>query len=323
MKCSYYKNSFDNKSTIYVDVEKVIDAIKDGKWKEQIDEIRICEVKRRKSELKKHLPAVTWSGTFKLDKKYVKKTGQYELVSKRDSNLLEYSGLMVIDIDGITPKQVAKIKKECEEDVFLYCCFLSPSGGLKMIYEVDTPPEYHRNAAFMQLKEYVEDVYGVEVDKSGKNISRLCYISYDPDLYLNEEYICFNVDIEAYEEQKRKRKEELKNRVQPQGDVSHDLEHIWSVAKKWMDNKGQHYVTGNRNEYIHKIACILNRAGVGSDQIISLITSHHNISREMFGELITTVNGVSKRNRYEFGSQPIYDNRNKNKTDIFNGIRGL
>ena len=79
MKCSMYKNSFDNKSTEYVDIKTVLNNIKEGRWKDQINEIRECKTKSGRDNLKKHLPAVTWSGTFKLDKAYVKKKGCFEL----------------------------------------------------------------------------------------------------------------------------------------------------------------------------------------------------------------------------------------------------
>jgi hypothetical protein len=311
-----YKNSFDNKSTEYVGVEAVLSNIQSGKWKDQINEIRDCKTKVARSELKKYLPAVTWSGTFELKKEYVKKKGCYELVSKRDNHLLEYTGLIVIDIDNITPKEVLAIKKECQGDDFLYCCFVSPSGGIKLLYEVDAPAEYHKTASFGQLKEYVESIYDQEVDKSGKNVSRLCYISYDPEIYINKEYICFGVDIEAYDK-KQKERVVITHTMPQEGEVSYDLNFIWKVAKGWLDNKGEHYAVNNRNNYIHKMACILNRAGVHEDQINQLLTRNHSISKDMYGEMLTTVSGVSKRYRGEFGSKPIYDKRNKNKKSLF------
>jgi hypothetical protein len=311
-----YKNSFDNKSTEYVNIKAVLNNIKSGKWKTPIDEIRSSKTKVRRDELKKHLPAVTWSGTFELKKEWVKKKKCFELVSKRDNHLLDYTGLIVIDIDNISEKDVANIKKQCSEDPFLYCCFISPSGGIKLLYEVDAPPKYHKSASFAQLKEYVESLYDQEVDKSGKNVSRLCYISYDEDIYVNDDYVCFGVDIEAYEAELNKRVMPTQNYNQ-EGEVSYDLNFIWKVAKGWLDTKGEHYAVNNRNNYIHKMACILNRAGVYQDQITQLITKNHSISQDMYGEMLTTIEGVSKRYQSEFGAKPIYDKRNKNKPSIF------
>ena len=308
MKCSIFNNSFDNKSTNYVLVSDVLSDIKNGKWKDQIDDIRACKTKVGKSELKKHLPAVTFSGTFELKPAYVKKTGKYDLVSKRDDHLLDYTGLVVIDIDNIPMKEVNRIKKLCDSDIFLHACFLSPSEGIKMLYEVDAPDEYHRNASFEQVKEYVEAFYSCEVDKSGKNISRLCYVSYDKDIFINPDYVCVSIDIEEYE---AKQKQYEPTEPIDLENVSYDINFIWDVAKKWLDNKGVGYVVGERNNYIHKMACILNRAGVSHDHIVHLIQGNHSINKNMMGELITTVKGVCNRNSNEFGTKPIYDKRKK------------
>lgn len=312
LTCSIYKNSSDNTSTNYVEVKQVLNDIKDGKWKKEISEIRSCKTKAGRSYLKKTIPAVTFSGTFESKPTYSKGKAGHHLSSRKDDHLLDYSGLLVIDIDDISEREFRRIKKECSDDIFLYACFESPSGYIKLLYEVDALPEFHKGASFNQVKEYVESFYGVEVDKSGKNISRLCYVSYDPDMYVNEDYVCVCVDTEAYEE---------KQKAIVQVDIDHDnisndLSHVWEVAKGWLDNKNQRYVSGNRNEYIHKMACILNRAGVFKDQIIQLIQSNHSINKEMSGELLTTVKGVSLRNRHEFGSRPIYD-KSKKTLNVF------
>lgn len=312
LSCSIYKTSSDNTSTNYVEVKQVLNDIKDGKWEKEIEAIRSCKTKTGRSYLKKAIPAVTFSGTFESKPAYVKSKGEYHLTSRRDDHLLEYSGLLVIDIDNITSKEFKRIKKMCSDDMFLYACFESPSGYIKMLYEVDALPENHRGASFEQVKEYVEAFYGVEVDKSGKNVSRLCYVSYDPDMYINEDYVCVVVDVENYEAKQA----EIVTPPIDYENISTDVHHVWSVAKKWMEVKNQHYVSGNRNEYIHKIACILNRAGVEQNQIIQLIQSNHSINKEMMGELLTTVKGVSTRNRREFGTRPIYD-KSKKTLNVF------
>lgn len=314
MNCSIFENSFDNKSTVYITVESVLNDIKNGKWKTQIDEIRACKTKVGKSDLKKFLPAVTFSGTFESKPAYVKRKGIYELVSKRDDHLLEYTGLLVIDIDNISEKEVRRIKSLCKDDIFLYTCFLSPSGGLKMLYEVDALEEHHRGASFEQVKEYVEAFYSCEVDKSGKNISRLCYVSYDDNIYINKDYVCVSIDIEEYEA--KQQVYEVSEPIDLEN-ISYDINFIWEVAKKWLDAKGVSYCVGERNNYIHKMACILNRAGVSYDHIVHLIQSNHSVNKNMMGELITTVKGVCNRNSREFGSKPIYDKRKK-ALNIFN-----
>ncbi|MFN9292922.1 MAG: PriCT-2 domain-containing protein, partial [Planctomyces sp.] len=67
---------------------------------------------------------------------------------------------------------------------YVYAAFVSISGnGLCLLIRIDGT----RHAdAFEGLASYLYESYQLIVDQSGKNISRARFISYDPDLYLNE-----------------------------------------------------------------------------------------------------------------------------------------
>ena len=313
MLCNIYKDSFDNKSVHFVEVDKVIDGIRTGRWGDRITALREAKTKKEKDSIKIMLPCVTFSGTFEQRSVYSKKKGHFEMISKRDEHLKDYSGLMVIDIDKINDKESSRIKKLFKDDDFLYCAFDSPSLGLKLLYEVDAESKYHKTASFEQVKEHVELLYNVQVDASGKNISRLCYVSYDPNIYVNNEYICFPVDTEKYERDFNKPIVQLDN-LMSQDNVSYDLDYIWNVIKKWMDNKGMYYVVGNRNEYLYKVSCCLNRAGVSEHQIIQLISKNHSINKDMYAELLAAVSSACTRHKGEFGNKPVREkNSNLNR----------
>ncbi len=62
--------------------------------------------------------------------------------------------------------------------------FLSPSGnGLKLLFKID--PELHL-ASFKGIEKYLKETYDLSADPSGKDVSRACFISYDPDLHKYE-----------------------------------------------------------------------------------------------------------------------------------------
>jgi hypothetical protein len=74
-------------------------------------------------------------------------------------------------------------------------CFVSPSGnGLKVFIEVDTGMEHH-DTAYQQVQKYYEDATGLKADSSCKDITRLCFMSYDPNLYKNLSYQKFEVEL--------------------------------------------------------------------------------------------------------------------------------
>jgi hypothetical protein len=63
--------------------------------------------------------------------------------------------------------------------------FVSPSGdGLKWIIEIDTRKAPH-GEYFASVANYILQTYSFEVDKSGKDISRACFIPFDPNAFIN------------------------------------------------------------------------------------------------------------------------------------------
>ncbi len=75
--------------------------------------------------------------------------------------------------------------------------FVSPSGdGLKWIISIDITEATHQNF-FQAIANYIKEVYQLEVDKSGKDISRACFLPHDPEVYINPKYL--NAKIEKDE----------------------------------------------------------------------------------------------------------------------------
>jgi hypothetical protein len=63
--------------------------------------------------------------------------------------------------------------------------FRSPSGdGLKWIISIDTSQATHGDY-FAAVANYILQTYGVAVDKSGRDISRACFLPYDPQAFIN------------------------------------------------------------------------------------------------------------------------------------------
>lgn len=116
----------------------------------------------------------TFSGTF----------------SKRaNSALKQASNLMCLDFDHVQdPATLAETLKEdgCLETALL---FRSPSGdGIKWVVQIDYDNHSHE-WLFGAISNYILATYGVEVDKSGKDIARACFLPHDPAAYINPLYI--------------------------------------------------------------------------------------------------------------------------------------
>lgn len=117
------------------------------------------------TEAKRTLPLATFGGVF----------------SYRSNNgLIESSGLMTIDIDKVNPSE---IKSKFINEPWLFSMFVSPSGyGLKLLVKI---PKVKTDKEYKEYYSAFEAKYP-EVDSSGKDISRACFFSYDPDIYINK-----------------------------------------------------------------------------------------------------------------------------------------
>lgn len=121
------------------------------------------------SELKGKLPICLFAGTF----------GRF-----CNDALIAPSGLVVVDLDKIPVQKMSDVWNMLVNDPYTYAAFLSPSGrGYKVIVRVaDNIDNTTHNEYLDALKEYYSSPFW---DDSCKGVSRACYLSSDPDLYVN------------------------------------------------------------------------------------------------------------------------------------------
>ena len=182
-KVTIFKSVFEVGAPSHITVLQALERIKNGKQSERITLIREGE-----KELKTKLPVVLWSGVFD---------------SRNDDSLTEHSGLIVIDIDHVTTfSTVEEVKSVLCLDQHILAVWVSPSGdGIKALVNI-TFPERHRDH-FRALEKYFETKYNLIIDSSGKNESRACFESYDPELCIKTASKFSNLLTEEYERKKQ------------------------------------------------------------------------------------------------------------------------
>lgn len=124
----------------------------------------------KRKELKDALPIVVWAGKF----------------SKRgNANLTAHAGLLVLDYDKLEPDALAALRAKVVADPHTFGAFTSPSGnGLKVVVRIEPRPS--NNEEHAQAWQVVADHFGNDPDASGKNVERVCFLSFDPEVYINE-----------------------------------------------------------------------------------------------------------------------------------------
>lgn len=166
-KVTIFKNLTDTQTPFVQTIGQVLGHIKTPKESSLAIINRIRSGEATKDE-KKRLPIICFSGVFS---------------SRDDSSLTEHSGLMVIDFDKINAEEAKRI---LSLDKHTLICFTSPSGnGLKLVVRI-TNPERHRDH-YRSIIRYYDANYGLEVDPTGINVSRACFVSYDENLVYKED----------------------------------------------------------------------------------------------------------------------------------------
>lgn len=108
------------------------------------------------------------------------------IFSKRsDQALVQHSGLLCLDFDHL--KNLEEVRQQLLNDDYFetQLLFVSPSGdGLKWIINIDISKTTHADY-FRAVANYLKQTYNIDVDQSGKDVSRACFLPYDPDCYIN------------------------------------------------------------------------------------------------------------------------------------------
>jgi|GEM_PF-481569 KaiC/GvpD/RAD55 family RecA-like ATPase len=254
-----FTESIDSNKMRPAEIRQVLECIKKGSWKKKIDPIRQAfendELKQANS-LKMALPAFTPSGTFN--------------ERRRKENIESYSGLLHLDYDKV--ENVEILKKSIIEIPYTYSAFISPSGiGLKVIVNTDALLKNHTEA-FNALRTYYDGIVGFESDGAVKDVTRLCFVSYDPNLYLNESSETFRFSNSSF-----------------------SISEVWDFTSKKED-----FIEGNRNNFIHLFACNANRNGVDIIETIRYASIYADDSFTL-DEIETTIKAIYNKNSFETG----------------------
>ncbi len=279
MQITIFKNIF-SKEPHFITVEKALERIKLGASKGLVLDIRLALDKEKANKLKLNLPSICFSGKFGADRK--------------DEQLVEHSGFIVLDFDDISDlrdKQTEIIQKD-----FVYSCWVSPSGnGLKALVKIADGKKHREH--FQSLQEIFP-----EIDRSGINVSRVCYESFDPDIYVNEKAVVFT---------KAKKIEKV---VVSESETIDDSENFRRILK-WLTNKNDAFVTGERNTYIFKLASACCRFGISEEAALSLIQTEYMVSNDFtMSEMKSAVKSGYRANRAIAGSAIMQKEKLVNKT---------
>lgn len=248
----------------------VLETIKSNQLEEKIKSIRYAYHQDEEivgDNLKKELPAFTPSATFKNGRKM-----EY---------LENYNGLAHLDLDDIPMESVSEIRKSVDASEYTLASFISPSGmGIKIFVRINSPMEQHKEM-IVQLMEYYKELTGYELDPKCKDITRLCFMSWDENTYVNKQSETFTPVI---------KETEIKIQMDTNF-VTSDIDYCIDFT-----NNISVYQKGNRNSHIYLLARNANRFGIDKDTILEYCLNTFDLNVK---EIKASVESAYKNNLIE------------------------
>ncbi len=261
-----FKNIKETETPFFKEVSFILKRIKEGKSKNLIKEIRKEKDKTARNELKKNLPAICFSGQFN---------------KRSDASLLEHSGIMCLDFDGYKKqKDMLQDKEMFINNKFVLSVFVSPSGnGLKVLIKIPADADNHIKY-FTSLKTEFDSTY---FDTTSKNLSRVCYESYDPLLYYNPNSLIWDTIEEEEHEERSSYKDKPTIKIT-------DENKIVEILVKWW-TKRYPMAEGQRNHNVYILAMAFNDFGI-SKSLASFICNQYESKSFPKNEIETTINSA-------------------------------
>lgn len=220
----------------YISDLEVFELIRNGYSKEVVENVRKAQREKdgdAKDHYKSLLPLICFSGTFKV---------------RSNAGILNHSGKICLDYDKL--QNVDEAKERFKKDPYVYAAFLSPSGnGIKVIVKIPPSVEDHK-AHFLALDEY----FGLDSnDPQMKAVSQGCYMSFDPDIYINVNSKVFTkkIEPEIYDYGEKVNVIPLKDEAE-----------IVTRILVWMEKSGMQFTEGNRHHFIKQFLSACCRYGI-------------------------------------------------------------
>ena len=299
MKISVFKNLFNTKETPFdLNIQEVASRIKHGTIDLKIKIKKIRELDSKDEEhkaLKQSLIAILFNGTFS---------------ERNDNSLIEHSGLCILDFDKYPDE--ATMMEERQRlilDPYIVMIFRSPGGkGLKALIKIPKSDKNEHKRRFKAFAKYIQSDY---FDHANSNVSRVCYESYDPDLYLDLDKAVF----EGIDED-----EGFSYIERVPVCILHDENKKIEIIEKFSFQSS--YVDGQRNHFIFEIACVFAEYGISQQSTSEYLWNKYVNGSQDFShhELERTVSSAFKKAQFNSKYFEDSDKIKKTLTKLSGGI---
>lgn len=282
--CSVFERVYNTQKSQQSNVSEILNLIKTGTPELilTIDRIRAEESHLEQNNLKYlNLPVVCWNGVFK------KRIG---------GNIEQYSSFLALDLDDLNNESILRYKNLLKKHEFVKAIFVTPSGkGLKVIVQHNNiNPKLHKDL-FTQILRRVDLK---EIDLSVSDLARGNYLSYDPDIYVNENCKSYKFTDE-HNYTNMIKGDRLNHEYRSSGNSLEDNRIIGCLHSYWTRKYPESWTEGNRHGSVLRQASKLNKAGIEKDRALSYLISSFETLPE--SEILNIVSYIYQTGSSEFG----------------------
>ena len=243
---TFYNNAF-GATSVEADLNEILKAIKNGKWKQKIEHYRNLIKNGKTPESDKYkrteIPGFTASGTFPN--------------ARKAKDIGTHSGFIAIDFDDVD----LDCRAELYADDYTYAGFVSVGGsGICIVVRIE--PSKHLDA-FKGLEHYYFTKYGLQIDQSCKDVSRLRFISADSELLINPSAIQFK----NYLSKPKGRKPKIQPVISSESDIEFVLKQIEADRKD---------LTSDYQTWIELAFAFQSEYGDSGEQYFHRVSQFHN-----------------------------------------------
>jgi len=214
-------------------------------------------------------------------------SGKFE--NSQANSLKKHSNLFCIDIDNI--ENVEEVKTLLIDKFTPALLFVSPSGkGLKVVYKIDIKQATHLDY-FKAFETFFKSKFNLTIDHKCKNVNRACFLCTDKDAFYND-----NAEVVNYLDIKPS--SIIKEPIYEKPQINRELEPGETIArlKTWL-NKTETFTTGNRNNYITKLAASYHRFGISeaaaTNDLLNFVQTDFKSS-----EIIATIKSIYRQTQW-------------------------
>lgn len=285
IKITFFKNAL-SKDALDFDTASAIHAIKGDEFLNITSQFRLMDTGKKKDNYKKnYFPAVCWS------------VSKYKNNHRLAANCLKHSGLICLDIDKLDTDTHQSLLKKLTNDPYTFILFTSPSGnGIKVISKIAEGKKH--TEYYSRIEQRFLQEYGISIDPSGKDVSRLCFLCCDNSVYFNpncNQYV-FDFTNSTVSKSIEPTPKEIKLNITQQQQLRKNIGISVNDVFEFTQNICQ-YQPGNRNNFLYLFACNCNRKGIDPNDCLHFAFSIASDKDEK--EVRETIQSAYKHHTHE------------------------